>query len=250
MAGHSKWANRIHRKSRQDAKRGKLFGKLSREIIVAARLGGGDPETNNRLRLAIEAARSASMPNENIERAIKRGIGEGEGEAYEEVTYEGYGPGGAALMLSCLTDNKQRTVAEVRKLFERAGGNLGEAGSVSWVFEQKGVIIVNKGENVDGEALFMAAVEAGAEDVEEEDEYFEVRTGPHEFRAVRDALANAGFEFERAEVTYVPNSTTPVPDDKAKSLLNLMEALDDHDDVQKVYANFEISDEILATMEN
>jgi YebC/PmpR family DNA-binding regulatory protein len=250
MAGHSKWANRIHRKSRQDAKRGKIFGKLSREIIVAARLGGGDPDTNNRLRLAIQAARDASMPVDNIDRAIKRGIGEGEGEAYEEIIYEGFGPGGAAMMMSCLTDNRTRTVAEVRKLFDKAGVNLGEAGSVAWMFEQKGVIVVNKGDEVDGEELFLAAADAGAEDVTEEDEYYEVRCVPQDYQAVREALTEAGFAFERAELTFVPTSTTPVPDDKAKSLLNLMEALDDHDDVQNVYANFEVSDEVLAAMEN
>lgn len=248
MAGHSKWANRIHRKSRQDAKRGKLFGKLSREIIVAAKLGGGDPAANNRLRLAIEAARAASMPMENIERAIKRGTGEIEGASYEEIIYEGYGPGGAAMMLTCLTDNKTRTVAEVRRLFDRAGGSLGEAGSVAWMFEQKGIIVINKSEKVNGDDLLLAAADAGAEDVKEEDDYYEVLTDPRDFQAVRDALAAAGYEFERAELTFIPKTTTPVPDDKAKSLLNLLEMLDDHDDVQRVYSNFEVSDEALAAM--
>jgi YebC/PmpR family DNA-binding regulatory protein len=250
MAGHSKWANRLHRKSRQDAKRGKLFGKLSREIIVAARMGGGDPDINNRLRLAIQAARDASMPMDNVERAVKRGTGELEGESYEEIVYEGFGPGGAALMLSCMTDNKQRTVSEVRKILEKAGGNLGSTGSVNWMFEQKGIIIVNDGGSVDGEKLFDVAVEAGAEDVAEEDEYFEVRVDPRDFQAVRDALQEAGFEFERAEVTYVPSSSTPVPDNEATRLLNLLDQLDEHDDVQKVYSNFEVSDEVLASMEN
>jgi len=250
MAGHSKWANRLHRKSRQDAKRGKLFGKLSREIIVAARMGGGDPEINNRLRLAIQAARDASMPMDNIERAITRGTGGLDGESYEEITYEGFGPGGAALMLACMTDNKQRTVAEVRKILEKAGGNLGSTGSVAWMFEQKGVIVVSKGESVNGEELFDAAVEAGAEDVAEEDDYFEVPTDPRDFQAVHDALKAAGFEFERAEVTYVPSSSTPVPDDEATRLLNLLEALDEHDDVQKVYSNFEVSDDVMASMGN
>ncbi len=250
MAGHSKWANRIHRKSRQDAKRGKLFGKLSREIIVAARLGGGDPDVNNRLRLAIQSAREASMPMDNVDRAIKRGTGELDGESYEEIVYEGFGPGGAALMLSCMTDNKQRTVSEVRKILEKAGGNLGSTGSVAWMFDQKGIIIVNRGEKVDGEELFDIAVEAGAEDVAEEDEYHEVRTDPREFQAVHDALKEAGFDFERAEVTYVPTSNTPVPDKEATKLLGLLEQLDEHDDVQKVYSNFEVSDEVLASMEN
>lgn len=250
MAGHSKWANRLHRKSRQDAKRGKLFGKLSREIIVAARMGGGDADINNRLRLAIQAARDASMPTDNIERAITRGTGALEGESYEEITYEGFGPGGAALMLACMTDNKQRTVAEVRKILEKAGGNLGSTGSVAWMFEQKGVIVVSKGDSVDGEKLFDAAVEAGAEDVAEEDDYFEVPTDARNFQAVHDALKAAGFELERAEVTYVPSSSTPVPDDEATRLLNLLEALDEHDDVQKVYSNFEVSDDVMASMGN
>jgi YebC/PmpR family DNA-binding regulatory protein len=246
MAGHSKWANRIHRKSRQDAKRGKIFGKLSKEIIVAARLGGGDPAINNRLRLAVEAARNASMPLDNIDRAIKRGTGEIEGVSYEEITYEGYGPGGAAMMLTCLTDNKTRTVAEVRRLFDKAGGNLGEAGSVAWMFEQKGVIVINKSDRVDGDELLLAAADAGAEDVNEEDDYYEVVTDPRDYQAVHDALKEAGYEFERAELALVPKSNVPIPDDRAKSLLNLMESLDDHDDVQRVYSNFEVSDEALA----
>jgi YebC/PmpR family DNA-binding regulatory protein len=250
MAGHSKWANRLHRKSRQDAKRGKLFGKLSREIIVATRLGGGDPETNNRLRLAIQAAREASMPMDNVERALKRGTGELDGESYEEIVYEGFGPGGAALMLACMTDNKQRTVAEVRKILEKAGGNLGSTGSVAWMFEQKGILIVNDREKVDGDELFDVAVEAGAEDVAEEDEYYEVCTDPRNFQAVHDSLQEAGFEFERAEVTYVPTSSAPVPDSEATRLLSLLEALDEHEDVQKVYSNFEVSDEVMASMEN
>ena len=250
MAGHSKWANRIHRKSRQDAKRGKLFGKLSKEIIVAARMGGGDPSVNNRLRLGIEAARAVSMPVDNIERAIKRGTGEIDGVSYEEITYEGYGPGGAAMMLTCLTDNKTRTVAEVRRLFDRAGGNLGEAGSVAWMFEQKGVLVVARGEKVDGDELLLAAADAGADDVTEEDEYFEIVTDPRDYQGVHDALKEAGYEFDRAELTFVPRSNVPVPDDRARNLLNLMEQLDDHDDVQQVYSNFEVSDEALAAVEN
>ena len=250
MAGHSKWANRVHRKSRQDAKRGKLFGKLSREIIVAARLAGPDPDINNRLRLAIQAARDVSMPNDNIDRAIKRGAGENEGEAFEEIVYEGFGPGGAAMLIQCLTDNRARAVAEVRKLFDKSGGNLGEGGSVGWMFEQKGVVVVNRGESVDGEELFLVAAEAGAEDLEEEDDYYEIQCEPTELQILREALTEAGFEFERAELTFMPTSTTPVEDAKAKNLLNLMEALDDHDDVQKVHSNFEVSDEVLAAMEN
>lgn len=245
MAGHSKWANRVHRKSRQDAKRSSLFSKLSREIIVAAREGGGSPETNIRLRYAIEAARAASMPNENIENAIKRGTGEVEGVTYESVVYEGYGPAGVALMISCLTDNKQRTVAELRSVLKRKDGTLSEPGSVTWVFEPKGVITIPRSA-ADEETVFLAAVEAGAEDVITDDEdYYEVRTSPQDFQRVMEAITALQLPYERAELTMIPINSMPVPDDQAGKLLSLLEELDDLDDVQKVYANFEVSDEIM-----
>lgn len=248
MAGHSKWANRMHRKSRQDAKRSRLFAKLSRQIIVAARQGGPDPDKNIRLRLAIEAARAASMPAENIQHAIKRGSGQIEGAQYEEATYEGYGPGGAALMISVLTDNRQRTLSEIRSILKNAGGSLGEAGCVTWLFEQKGVIVVPKSA-ADEDTVFLTAADAGAEDVLSEDEYWEIRTAPQDFSNVLQAVRGAGIEPERAEVTMIPISTSHVPDETAPKLLRLLDALEDHDDVQAVYSNFEISDEILDRIE-
>ena len=248
MAGHSKWANRVHRKTRQDAKRSSLFGKLAREIIVAAREGGGNPDTNLRLRYAVDAARAASMPNDNIDSAIRRGTGEVEGVTYESTLYEGYGPSGVALMISCLTDNKQRTVAEVRNILKKRDAALGEPGSVAWVFEQKGVITIPRN-SADEEALFLAAVDAGAEDVILDDEdYYEVRTLPESFQRVVEAINALDLPHERAELTMVPTTTMRVPDDQAAKLLALLEELDDHDDVQKVYANFEVSDEFLEAM--
>jgi YebC/PmpR family DNA-binding regulatory protein len=245
MAGHSKWANRVHRKTRQDAKRSNMFGKLSREIIVAAREGGGNPDMNIRLRYAVDAARSASMPNDNIDYAVKRGTGEVEGVVYESVTYEGYGPAGVALMISCLTDNKQRTVADLRSVLRKKDGALGEPGSVAWVFESKGVITVPK-TATDEDTLFMAAAEAGAEDlIADDEEVFEIRTPPTELNAVVEALRAQGVPYERAELTMIPTTSNMVPDDQAGKLLALLEDLEDLDDVQKVYANFEISDEMM-----
>ena len=245
MAGHSKWANRVHRKTRQDAKRSSIFGKLSREIIVAAREGGGNPDTNLRLRYAVDAARAASMPNDNVDNAIKRGTGEVDGVTYENVVYEGYGPAGVALMISCLTDNKQRTVAELRSILKKRDCSLGEPGSVTWVFEPRGVITIPR-DAADEEELFMAAVEAGAEDVLTDDEdYLEVRTPPDSFQAVVEAIQAMDLPHDRAELTMVPTTTTPVPDGDAQRLLTLLDELDDHNDVQRVYANFEMSDELL-----
>lgn len=245
MAGHSKWANRVHRKTRQDAKRSSAFSKLSREIIVAAREGGGNPDTNLRLRYAIDAAREASMPNDNVDNAIKRGTGDVEGVVYESVTYEGYGPGGVALMISCLTDNPQRSVSDLRNILKKKDSSMGEPGSVAWVFEQKGVITVPKSETTEDE-LFLAAIDAGAEDVLTDDEdMFEVRTAPRDLHGVAQAIAEAGIKAERAEVTMIPTNTTPVSDSDAPKLLGLLEELNDHDDVQKVFANFEVSDEAL-----
>jgi len=244
MAGHSKWANRIHRKTRQDAKRSKLFAKLSRVLIVAAREGGGNPDMNPKLRMAVAQAKAAAMPNDNIENAIKRGTGEIEGASYENALYEGYGPGGAALMVEVLTDNKQRTVAEVRNLLRNGGGNMGEAGCVMWNFESKGVIVLPK-DAVDEETLFDTAVEAGAEDVLDEEDTWEVRTDPQDFAAVLEAIQAAGLEPDRAEVTMIPKTTTPVDDKEAPKLLRLLDNLNEHDDVQQVYANFEVSDEVL-----
>ena len=245
MAGHSKWANRVHRKTRQDAKRSRVFSKLSRAITVAARDGGGDPDWNPRLRTFVDKAKTAEMPADNIEYAIKRGLGEVEGVDFEEVLYEAYAPGGVALLISCLTDNNQRTVAEVRNLLKKRDGNMGGAGSVTWMFEQKGVITVPK-EAVDEETLFLTAAEAGAEDVlDEDDEVFEVRTAMADFHAVGQALRQAGIPIERDELVMIPTSSVPVADDEAGRLLGLLDSLEEHEDVQQVFGNFELSDQAL-----
>ena len=244
MAGHSKWANIRHKKAAQDAKRGKIFTKLAREITVAAREGGGDPESNPRLRAAIERARKFNMPKENIERAIKRGTGEIAGETFEEVTYEGYGLGGVAIIVKCLTDNRNRTAAEVRHAFSKHGGNLGTSGCVSWMFERKGVITV-PGENYDEETVMLAAIEAGAEDVVTEDGRFVVYTFPSDLEAVRKGLLDAGIEIEEAKLDLIPTTTTRVEGETALKVLKLLEALEDLDDVQEVYSNFDMPEEVM-----
>ncbi len=247
MAGHSKWANIQHRKKAQDAKRGKIFTKLIREITVAARIGGPDPEANPRLRLAVDRALSANMPKDTIERAIKRGAGAQEGEAYEEVRYEGYGPGGVAVMVDCMTDNRNRTVAEVRHAFTKMGGNLGTSGSVAYLFKEQGVLGYPAG--VDEDALMEAALEAGAEDVVgAEDGSMEVITAPKEFIAVKEAMIAAGFDPEYAEVTMRPETTVELNADQAEKMLRLQDMLEDLDDVQRVYSNAEIPDKVLESM--
>jgi YebC/PmpR family DNA-binding regulatory protein len=247
MAGHSKWANIRLRKGKQDAERGKAFTKLAREIIVAAKAGGGNPDANPRLRLAIQKARDASMPADTIKRNIQRGTGELEGVHYEEITYEGYGPGGVAVMVDILTDNRNRTVSEIRNLFSRSGGNMGESGCVAWLFDPKGFISVPK-DGTDEDTVMMAALEAGAEDVRDEGESFDVITSPEEFVQVREALAAAGVTFASAEVTMLPKNTVSLQGKEAQQMLRLMENLEDHDDVQNVYANFDIPDNVLASM--
>jgi len=244
MAGHSKWANIRHRKAAQDAKRGKLYTKLAREITVAAREGGGDPEFNPRLRAAIEKAKKFNMPKENIERAIKRGTGEIAGETYEEVTYEGYGPGGVAIIVKCLTDNRNRTASEVRHAFSKHGGNLGTSGCVSWMFERKGVIKVSA-EKFDEETVMMAAIDAGADDVVREDEHFVVYTQPQDLENVRKALIDGGIEVEEAKLDLIPTTTTRVEGETAEKVLKLLMALEDLDDVQEVYSNFDMPEEVM-----
>ncbi|WP_456382999.1 YebC/PmpR family DNA-binding transcriptional regulator [Persephonella sp.] len=246
MAGHSKWHNIRHKKAKMDAKRGQLFTKLLREITVAAKQGGGDPEFNPRLRIAIEKAKKANMPIENIERAIKRGTGELEGVNYEEVVYEGYGPEGVAIIVECLTDNRNRTTSEVRHIFTKHGGNLGASGCVSFLFEEKGIITVPK-ESISEEELFEKAIEAGAEDIVSDDEqYYEVRTEPKDLYSVKEALEQAGVQIEKAELTRIPTTTVEINDpETAQKLLKLLDALEDSDDVQKVYSNFEMSDEMM-----
>ncbi len=247
MAGHSKWANRKHRKARQDEKRGKIFSKMAREITMAAREGGGDPETNARLRLAIDKAKEMLVPADNIERAINRGLGNMEGVTYEEIRYEGYGPGGAALMFDALTDNRNRTAQEIRYVFSRFGGNLGESGCVAWMFEQKGLIVL-EGDH-DEEEVFMLAVDAGADDVQNEEGSITIITSPDIFTEVRAALEQEGLSPSVAEITYLPANQMEVSGRDAQQLIKLVDALEDQDDVQNVYGNFEITDDSLLDVE-
>jgi YebC/PmpR family DNA-binding regulatory protein len=239
MAGHSKWKQIKHYKAAADAKRGALFTKLIREITMAAKIGGGDPDGNPRLRLAIDTARSNSMPKENIERAIKKGTGELEGVDYQEVTYEGYGPGGVALLIDAVTDNPTRTVAEVRAKMSRLGGNLGTPNSVAWMFEKKGQISVDAS-TIDEDSLMERALEAGAEDVQREDERFVVSTAPADFHAVQTALKAQQVQIAEAELAMVPKNTVQVAGKDAEALFKLLEALEELDDVQKVWANFDV----------
>ncbi|MDD5423449.1 MAG: YebC/PmpR family DNA-binding transcriptional regulator [Candidatus Omnitrophota bacterium] len=243
MSGHSKWATIKHKKAATDAKRGSLFTKLIKEITVAAR-SGGKPDSNPRLRVAIERAKEASMPADNIERAIKKGTGELEGVSYEDITLEGYGPGGVAIYVEGVSDNKNRTTSEVRTIFTKKGGNMAGAGSVSWMFEKKGYIVVSKSA-IDEEKLMGIALDAGAEDLVTEDENYAVKTGPADFFKVKKALEDKTVKIESAEVTLIPKSTVKVLGDEAKKVLDLVEALEEHDDVQNVYANFDIPDDML-----
>ncbi len=245
MSGHSKWSTIKHKKAAQDAKRGKAFSKIIKEVTVAARIGGGDLAANPRLRTAIAAAKAENMPKDNIERAIKKGTGELEGANYEEVTYEGYGPGGVAILVETISDNRQRTVADVRHLFAKRGGNLGEPGSVAWIFEKKGLILVEK-DKADEETLMTIALEANAEDIQEQESEWEVYTAPESFEDVKSALEANSIPVLTAEVTMLPGNTVSIEDEKqAGQLLILMEALEENSDVQNVYANFDIPDEIL-----
>ena len=245
MAGHSKWANIQHRKGAQDKKRGKLFTKLIREITIAAKMGGGDPVANPRLRLAIDKAKAQSMPKDNIDRAVKRGAGELEGAEFQEMRYEGYGPGGTAVMVDCLTDNKNRTVAAVRHAFAKFGGNLGADGSVNYLFNHVGQLLYPEG--TDEEAIMEAAIEAGAEDIVVDDEgSIEVLTEPAEFERVRDAMLAAGFEPESTQLTMRASTNSELGLDDAASMVKLLETLEDLDDVQEVYSNADISDDVMA----
>ena len=245
MSGHSKWHSIKHKKGALDAKRGKLFTKFIKEITVAARSGGGDPDANARLRKAILDAKSGNMPNDTIERAIRRGTGEEEGVNYEEITYEGYGPGGVALLIQSMTDNRNRTVAEIRHLFSKNGGNLGESGSVGWMFEKKGYIVVAKAAKSE-EELFELAIEAGADDLRDDEDNFEIITSPEAFEAVLTAVKGSGIEPQVAEIEMVPQNYVRLEGADARQMLKLVEALEDHDDVQKVSANFDISEADMA----
>lgn len=241
MSGHNKWSSIKHKKGAADAKRGKIFTRLVKEIILAARDGGGDLSSNPRLRTAVQAARDANMPKDNIEKAVKRGTGEIEGAAYEEITYEGYGQGGVAIMLDVMTDNKNRSVAEVRHCFSKYGGTMAEGGAVAWNFEQKGLIEISA-EGLDEDEVMMNAIEAGADDVQKEDDVFAIYTQVVDFSKVIVEMEKLSYRITKAELTRIPKSTIAA-DDVAEKLLRLIEKLEDLDDVQKVYANFEISDE-------
>lgn len=244
MSGHSKWSTIKHKKAAKDAKKGKLFTKFIKEITVAARIGGGDLNSNPRLRTAVMTARAQSMPGENIERAIKKGTGELEGVTYEEIQYEGYGPGGVAIIAQVLTDNKNRTVSEIRRLFAKHGGNLGETGCVSWMFDKKGLIAVDKSQ-VEEDRLMDIVLDAGAEDVRDEDEIFEVVTRPEDFEKVKECLDQQKIAVSNAQVTLVPKNTVDVGAKNVEQVLKLSEELEDHDDVQSVSANFNIPTELM-----
>jgi YebC/PmpR family DNA-binding regulatory protein len=248
VSGHSKWSTIKRKKGAADAKRGKIFTRLIKEITVAARMGGGEPDGNPRLRSAIASAKAENMPKDNIDRAIKKGTGELEGAVYEEITYEGYGPGGVAVMVECMTDNKNRTVADIRHFFSKSGGNLGESGCVAWMFDKKGSILIDKSA-IDEEELMDKALEAGAEDVVEEDNVYQVVTAPDDFEGVREALAADGLQFIEAAVSMIPQNMVDIAEEKtAKQILRLLESLEDHDDVQSVSANFDIPDEIMESL--
>jgi YebC/PmpR family DNA-binding regulatory protein len=245
MSGHSKWSTIKHKKGAIDSKRGKIFTKIIKEISLAARLGGGDPEGNSRLRQAIMAAKSENMPKDNIDRAIKKGIGSGEGAtSYEEIVYEGYGPGGVAVLVEVMTDNKNRTVAEIRHILSKHGGNLGENGCVAWMFDKKGTIVIDK-VAISEEELMELALEAGADDVREEGNEFEIITSPAAFEDVHRVIEGKGLKPMAASIGMIPQNTVALAEDKASQMLRMMEKLEDNDDVQNVYANFDISDEIM-----
>jgi YebC/PmpR family DNA-binding regulatory protein len=246
MSGHNKWSTIKHKKGATDAKRGKVFTKIIKEISVAAKLGGGDAVANPRLRTAIDKAKAENMPKDNIERAIKKGAGGMEGVTYEEIIYEGYGPGGAAVLVEVLTDNRNRSVSDIRSIFTKCNGNMGEAGCVAWMFSKKGLILYDK--SVDFEQLFEAAIEAGAEDVAEQDEQFEVTTEPGDFTQVREALEGKGLRHASAEITMIPQTLVVLEGKQAESMLKLMDRLEDNDDVQNVYSNFDISSEEMEMM--
>jgi len=247
MSGHNKWSTIKHKKAREDAKRGKAFTKIIREITVSAREGGGDPDSNPRLRAAVAAAKAANMPSDNVTRAIQRGTGELPGVTYEEVQYEGYGPGGVAVLLQTMTDNRNRTTPEVRHLFSKHGGNLGENGCVSWLFTRKGLILIPRDGAPGEDELMEIALEVGAEDLDTDDrEYFRVYTAPDELHQVKDALEANGVQPEAAEFDMEPSTTQRLEGKQAQQMILLMEAFDDHDDVQNVWANFDIDDDVLA----
>ncbi|GAB6171562.1 YebC/PmpR family DNA-binding transcriptional regulator [Paradesulfitobacterium aromaticivorans] len=246
MSGHSKWANIKHKKAKVDAQKGKIFTKLGRELIVAARAGGADPGNNFRLKIAIDNAKAANMPNDNIQRAIQKGAGDGEGANYEELRYEGYGPGGVAVMATILTDNRNRTAGEVRHIFSKNGGNLGETGCVSWMFDEKGQLTVAREDlKISEDDLILSVLEAGAEDMVSEDESFQVYTAPSDMESVRQVLLDQGVPIFEAAVSLIPQNTVEIADaEQAQKIIRLIETLEEHDDIQNVYTNFDLADSL------
>ncbi|MEO0082974.1 MAG: YebC/PmpR family DNA-binding transcriptional regulator [candidate division WOR-3 bacterium] len=244
MSGHSKWATIKHKKAKADVERGKIFSKLIREITTAAKIGGGDPDANPRLRTAIEAAKAVNMPADNIERAIKKGTGELPGVSYEEVEYEGYGPGGVAIIVRALTDNKNRTTAEMRHIFSKYGGNLGSTGCVAWQFSPKGIIMVPREHN-DEEKIFAIALDGGADDVKTDADSYQIITPPENFEKIKKQLIQENIQFTHAELTRIPHNTVSLDDKMAERVLKMYEALENHDDVQQVFANFDIAEETM-----
>lgn len=247
MSGHSKWSTIKRKKEKNDAQRGRIFTKLVKEITIAVREGGGNVNVNARLRTAVLTSRAENVPQANIDRAIARGTGELEGIMYEELTYEGYGPAGVAVLIEAMTDNKNRTTPEIRHAFSKNGGNIGDTGCVAWMFDQKGLIVVNK-EGQDEDEIMMIALDAGAEDIQDEGDTFDVFTSPSEFESVRSQLIENGIEPLRAEISRIPQSTVAIEGQEAEQLLRLLEVLEEHDDVQNVYANFDMDDKVLEEM--
>ncbi len=243
MSGHSKWANIKHKKGKMDAVRGKVTTKISREITVAVRMGGSDPTGNMRLKLALQKARENNIPKENIQRAIQKGSGALEGSNYEEIKYDGYGPGGVAIMVEAMTDNRNRTAADVRHLFSKYGGNLGESGCVSWMFKQKGIFVIEQ-DGIDEEELMLMVLDAGAEDFEAVDDQFEITTDPDDFEKVQEELEKNNIKTIVARITMVPETTASLSGDESVKMMKLMEALEDHDDIQEVYTNFDIPEDM------
>jgi YebC/PmpR family DNA-binding regulatory protein len=246
MAGHSKWANIKHKKAKVDAQKGKIFTKIGREIMVAVKEGGADPEANFRLKMVIQKAKENNMPGDNINRAIQKAAGGGDGSSYEEITYEGYGPGGVAVMLNILTDNRNRTAGDIRHLFSKYGGNLGETGCVNWMFDKKGLIVIeNEDGEIDEDELMLAVLDSGAEDIKGEDNYIEIITPPEQLQSVTDTLKENGYVFSTAEVTMLPQNTTSLNQEDGEKMMKLIDALEDHDDVQDVYHNWDIPEEMM-----
>ncbi len=245
MAGHSKWSNIKRKKGKEDAKRGKVFTKVSRSISVAVKEGGSDPEFNPALKAAIEKAKAENMPNDNIERAIKRASGDDNGENFEAITYEGYGPGGIAVLVSCLTDNKNRTASDVRHAFDKFGGKLGQTGCVSFMFDRKGVIAIERADNIDEDELMMEAIELGVEDINSDENGFEIITVPEEFNNIRDQLKSKGYTFAMAEISFIPQNTVKLNEDKdVDNMVKLIDILEDNDDVQELYHNWDIPEDL------